>query len=342
MTYDGYGRLKTKHVAEQAPNKHTAYNYNADDTVSSVLDARGASQSISYNARRLVTGITYAAPEGIPSAANVSFAYDARGHRTSMTDGLGSVNYQYNQLSQIISEARTFNDPANSAINGLTKTISYDFNLAGELKTITDPAGAVINYGFDAAGRVNNVTGSSYAGVTTYASGAQYRTWGTLKHLDYGNSRTLDATYNARLQPASFNIPGVMSKTYDYAATGQLRFSSDQLDHRFDRSYSHDHLGRLTEAFSGAEARGEPATSDRPYRQTFTYDGFSHLTNRTSNIWSNPYSMPPTLTPTTAHGWAYDDEGNLLGNGRSTIRTMQLERSAPPQRMRRKARPPEV
>ena len=71
MTYDGYGRLKTRHVPEQQvdPNNgsstdHTTWDYNTDDTVQKITDARGASQTFTYNARHLVTGITYAAPAG--------------------------------------------------------------------------------------------------------------------------------------------------------------------------------------------------------------------------------------------------------------------------------------
>jgi hypothetical protein len=77
-----------------------------------------------------------------------------------------------------------------------------------------------------------------------------------------------------------------MSKTYDYNADGRLRFSSDLIDHRFDRSYSFDHAGRISAALSGAEARGESATDNRPYKQLYSYDGFSHLTERTQRWWS--------------------------------------------------------
>ncbi len=317
FTYDGHGRLRTRHAPEQQTGTATTWDYNADDTVQKVTDARGASQTLSYNSRHLTTGITYAAPVGIPTSPNVSLAYDVAGNRLSMTDGLGSVSYQYNQLSQMTSEARTFSDVGNP-INGVTKTLSYDYDLNGELKSISDPTGATINYAFDTAGRLNAVTGSSFGGVTTYASGTQYRAWGGLKHLNYGNTRTLNATYNSRLQPASFNIPGVMSKTYDYFADGQLRFSSDLLDHKFDRSYSHDHLGRLKQAFSGAEARGEPATNDRPYKQTFGYDGFSHLTNRNSNHWSDFHSLADSYTNNRRDGWDHDAEGNLLASPDAT------------------------
>jgi hypothetical protein len=105
-----------------------------------------------------------------------------------------------------------------------------------------------------------------------------------------------------------------MSKTYDYFADGQLRFSSEALNHRFDRSYAYDHAARITQALSGAEARGEPTTNDRPYKQTFTYDGFSHLTDRNSNIWSSFYSTSDSYSSDRHTGWDYDADGRLLNN----------------------------
>ncbi|MCU1268231.1 MAG: repeat-associated core domain protein [Acidobacteria bacterium] len=125
LTYDGHGRLATKHVPEQAIGTATTWNYRTDDAVEKVTDARGASQTFSYNDRNLVTGITYYAPSGISPTANVSFGYDAAGNRTAMTDGLGSQGYSYDQLSRLTSESRTF-------INVGTYNISYGYNLANE------------------------------------------------------------------------------------------------------------------------------------------------------------------------------------------------------------------
>jgi YD repeat-containing protein len=62
MAYDGYGRLKTRHVPEQNVATATIYTYNSDDTVHTITDARGASVSYGYNARHLVTSKNYNAP----------------------------------------------------------------------------------------------------------------------------------------------------------------------------------------------------------------------------------------------------------------------------------------
>ena len=69
-----------------------------------------------------------------------------------MTDGLGSVSYAYNQLSRMTSETRT--------INGVgTYTLGYDYNLAGELKSVTNQWNAQVSYGYDKAGKLSNVGG---------------------------------------------------------------------------------------------------------------------------------------------------------------------------------------
>ncbi len=87
------------------------YTYFADDTVQTVTDARGATTTFGYNNRGLVTSITYGVPSGVAATPNVSFGYDSAGNRTSMSDGLGSLSYVYNTLSQMTSETRTFHGP---------------------------------------------------------------------------------------------------------------------------------------------------------------------------------------------------------------------------------------
>ncbi len=76
-----------------------------------------------------------------------------------------------------MSETRTFNDPNNSAINNVEKTLSYDYNLTGELKKITDSTGMTINYGYNSAGLVSSVTGADnlFMDISDYASDFQYR-----------------------------------------------------------------------------------------------------------------------------------------------------------------------
>ena len=200
---------------------------------------------------------------------NVSYDYDAAGNRTSMTDGLGSVTYTRNQLSQLTAETRTFTGVGSFTVN-------YGYNLAGLLTSVTDPFGAQVGYTHDSVGRTTAVTGSNFASVSTYASGLQYRAWGALKSLNYGNAKTMAMTYDANLRAATYEIPGLMKKSYQYYNDGRLRFTQDQLitNSKFDRLYRYDHLGRTTMGLTGLEAREQGTTNDRPYKETMAYDAW--------------------------------------------------------------------
>jgi YD repeat-containing protein len=310
MTYDGYGRLLTRKAPEQA--SPTSYTYNADDTTNTVTDARGATKTFSYNNRHLVTGISYSAPTSIPPTAPVSFTYDAAGNRTQMIDAAGSVSYSYDQLSQLVSETRQFNQVSNPL------SLSYEYTLDGSLKKLTvAPSNTVVNYGLDAVGRVTSVTGqgfeSSGVPVSQFATNIRYRAWGGLKHMDYGNTLSLDTNYNNRLQPSSFEISTLMKINYQYYADKKVRYSQHITDDRDDRAYSYDHMGRLVEAKSGAEARGGSQMTG-PYRETFSYNPWGNLTTRETQHWWQPgeyYSFLTTYHNNRRDGWQYDADGRL-------------------------------
>src|SRR5260370_2533621 len=70
MSYDGYGRLLTKHVPEQNADTATVYAYNSDDTVQAVTEARGASGTYGYNNRHEVTSINYNLPARLLPPSN--------------------------------------------------------------------------------------------------------------------------------------------------------------------------------------------------------------------------------------------------------------------------------
>ncbi len=135
MSYDGHARLRARHVPEQEGDTGTTYSYNADDTVNTVTDARGATATYSYNNRHLATNINYGAPAGVVAAPAVAFGYDEAGNRTSMTtDGGagGSLTYLYDTLSQLIAETRQLPGLAGSY------TLSYEYTLSGALKKVSD------------------------------------------------------------------------------------------------------------------------------------------------------------------------------------------------------------
>lgn len=156
-----------------------------------------------------------------------------------------------------------------------------------------------IAYTNDKVGRLTKVGGTSFGNVTEYAKNPQYRAWGALKHLDYGNGFDIDVTYNNRLQAATFNLdntgdsnPATFDKTYEYYNDGMLKLvdnlGTDAFQNRFDRLFTYDFAGRTITAKSGVEAHGGTETNlfYLPYRQAYTHDAFGHVKTRESTLWN--------------------------------------------------------
>jgi hypothetical protein len=105
FSFDGHNRLKTRHVPIQSNGTVTTYNYNADDSPQSMIDARGVTTNYLYNSRAMVTDVSFVLPQNpnpnppITTTNPIHYDYDAVGNRTYMSDGTGNTSYQYNQLS---------------------------------------------------------------------------------------------------------------------------------------------------------------------------------------------------------------------------------------------------
>jgi YD repeat-containing protein len=305
-TYDGYGRLASeKHPIQTTA---TAYTYNADSQPATVTDARGVTQTFTYNNRELPTMISYTG--GAP-LSSVSLGYDGARNRTSMSDGTGSKTYQYNQLSQLTSETKQF-----AGLSG-NFTLSYEYNLAGALKAFTDHVGSRVDYMFNTAGRLTAVNGSGTHSVPAYASNIAYRASGAIKDFDYGNGAHQHLNFNSMLRNTSLTLSlGSTSSTwtFGYHADGKLRKVTDSNNPVFDRAFVYDHVGRLQEARTGSEARGG-TTQDGPFKQTYNYDVWENTVSLTNRLWTEtPVTQSASFTNNRKASWTYDNEGNLLSN----------------------------
>lgn len=330
-TYDGFGRLKTQHLPEQqadtsysASTDHTTWNYNNDDSVASVVDARGVVTSFTYNARRLTTLIEFdssdvPASKNVPSTANMTFTYDARGNRTSMSDGSGSVSYHYDQSGLMDWEERTF-----AALQSLGAfRLSYEYNLGGILKKVTDVHSETsFTETLDKLGRVTEVNAvGSGSTQTQFMANAQYRAWGALESRTEANA-TLSLTYNSRLLPKTYTLTGNFPAEMDYVYNndGSIKFANDQtgtFDIK-DRAYAYDAAGRLQHAYTGQEARNfvdntNLGTPDGPYDHQYLYDHWGNLLQNSGRLWTRTTNTSAIYDVNNrVSAWSYDAEGNVL------------------------------
>ena len=131
-------------------------------------------------------------------------------------------------LGRLASETR--------AIAGISKSISYEYNLDGSLKALHYPSGAAVTYAPDSAGRILSALDS--ADTINYVTSATYQADGQMTGFLSGNGGAFAGiasafTYNKRLQPMnmSANAPSqtVFSIGYDFSGQwniGQITATS--------------------------------------------------------------------------------------------------------------------
>ena len=322
MTFDGHGRMATRHYPIEDAGTFTAWTYNADDTIAVITDPRMAKTAFTYeNAsgvpkRPLVTKIEYTPHSGGVDAPDVTLAYDNAGNRISMdTAGVSNVTYAYDSLSRMTSEAVDFDDLANDL------TIGYTYGITG-LTSITDPFGSEIDYANDKLGRVTVVTGDAFAENTTgnYADNIKYRAFGQVKQMDYkmpGGDSHIKLEYDSglRVTHAETSLAGsttsfLLKADYSYFADGRVAAKDDLLDDKWDRTNKYDFAGRLTFGQFGTDT----ATGKRVYEETVSYNAFSEM-GRTTKYWdmSGGFSASYTNGRKSGPGAAptYDAAGNI-------------------------------
>jgi YD repeat-containing protein len=231
----------------------------------------------------------------------------------------------------MISENRFINGISNPSqpADGAYK-ISYSYNLANQLQGVTDPFGAQIGYTRNTVGQTTSITGSGFAGVSSYVSNIQYRAWGAPKSATYGNDTSSTTTYNARMQPWQFRLTynplgsSIIREDYTYNGDGNLQWLTDLDDtagsnppatlRYLSRGLGYDNVGRVT--------GGVASSGLIPFTQNYGYDAFDNMTSRSGSYYNYTGQQTPTDTATYTNnrrnGWNYDADGRVTSNPASS------------------------
>jgi len=167
------------------------------------------------------------------------------GAATCTYDSAGSETFTYDVLGRVTEVQKV--------ISGTTYTLSYGYNLAGEMTSITYPSGRVVQQSYDNIGRLAAVT----SGATNYASGFGYNTAGQVTGFNYGNGVAASFGYSAeRLQLTSLSyVKGattLLSLAYGYTQGGG---NNGQITSITDNAGTPE-AGRARLRFSGRNPRG--------------------------------------------------------------------------------------
>ncbi len=283
--YDDLGNL----LKEISPDRGTtAYTYDAAGNLKTLLTARNHLIAYHYDALNRLTFTD------TPSTANdITYVYDSCpngvGRLCSVTNNFGSVTYGYGARGYPTSH----------------QSVAYGYTVAGRLRTLTYPSGAVVTYDRDSAGRIYQVR-LTRSGVTQIlAANIGYAPFGPVTALSYGNgltfAQTLDTAYQVRTQ----TVPGVMALDYaQYDGVGNLMQRHDTLAGQSE-AYAYDVLDRLDTASGIFGSRD------------YDYDPNGNRTRLAAGAVTSYIYAPNTNRQTQAAGVAVslDLTGNLTVHG---------------------------
>src|SRR5690242_15821587 len=263
----------------------TTYGYDNAGNVISRTDNRGITTTNWYDALNRLVQTAYS--DGTPTA---TFGYHAGnvanslGHLTSVANGNSTTNYtSFDSMGNVLA--------SNQITTGWTYSFSYTYNLAGGLASETYPSGRVVNNGYDAANRVNAVTGLLQGQTKNYASPILYWPHGGLYYYGAGNGVTPAWYYNSRLQ---------MSDIWARVQNDDNRWLLDM--HNFwGTSDNNGNLQAVNEGYGNSV----PFGALNYFGQTYTYDSVNRLSSGGDAWYSRSFN--------------YDQYGNMWVTGNSGV-----------------------
>src|SRR6266568_3368775 len=346
--YDALGRILSATTPEAGRvcfgsvigSTCNADGYDSFDNLQKRTDARGVLTSYGYDGLNRLTSIGYnVGTSGVPATPGVSFTYGTNaaqfnnGRLITMTDGVGSESYTYNNLGQM--------PQLQKVINGTTYTTSYTFNLASELTQTTYPSNRVVQQSVDAIGRLCEIAPSTTGcGTATspYATGYTYNVGSQATGFKYGNGifaafgyssdrlqlNCLDYSTTNRNGTCAHDSTTKFGLTYSYGTSGSnnglIGGITDSVDTGRNATYTYDALYRLTNAST-------PGSTNYPaWGLSETYDRYGNRSAQSISSGCTGITCPTnSVTPDTATNrisgspYSYDANGNMTNDGSNTL-----------------------
>ena len=252
-TIDGLGNAAAQSSPDTGGTSRIFYD---NGLLKTITDSRGVTTSYTYDALDRVRMVSYS-----DSSPGITFTYDqgsnGAGHLTSFTDESGSTALTYDGFGRIATKTQTSGPPGGQKTLQLIYTWGTSGTATGKLQSVKYPSGARVNYGYDTAGRISDVSVVGADGVTTQVlSGLSYTALGLFKSWVWGNGDWYVRAFDGYGRLVSYplgNSNGTgaaagVTRTLSFDAAGRIVGYSHTTAPNWDQIFGYDGLGRLTSA----------------------------------------------------------------------------------------------
>ncbi len=303
-----------------------SFTYDAVGNVLSSTNRRGQTVTYTYNAAGQVTSKKY---DTTPGVTDLVYHYDAAGNLIQAIDASGSMQMTYDPntdwLTRIEYPSGQFFAFQYDTLGRRTQradqdgnVVNYQYDAAGRLDRMTDGADVlIVDYDYDAAGRLSLKTLGN--GVyTTY----EYDSAGNILHLiNYQPDSTVLSRYDYEYDVSGRRIAMTTLEgtfQYGYDALGQLI----AVRHPDDRvvTYEYDAVGNRRQVIDGSEAIAYTSNALNQYLLVgdvlYEYDLDGNLISKTEDGVTTTYRydienrLIEVETPTDIWTYHYDAFGN--------------------------------
>ncbi|MEA9564009.1 MULTISPECIES: DUF6531 domain-containing protein [unclassified Xanthomonas] len=344
--YNGFGDL----VKLTSPDTGvTSYSYDSAGNRATQTDARGTTTAYSYDALNRLTKVTYPT-----TSLNVAYTFDVTqaactsgetfsiGRLTKMQDGGAITQYCYNRFGDLVRKVQTS--------NGKALVLRYDYTVGGQLRRMTYPDGAVVDYVRNAQGQTTEV-GVTPAGDSRQVvlGNASYYPFGPTAGWTYGNGRTLARQYDLDYRPQAIQDtrPGGLEVGFGFDPAGNLTALTPAGNPTPEIGLGYDTLGRLTGLKDGStgtliDGYSYDATGNRlsakvgAATQAYTYPTDSHRLSAVAGV-ARSYDATGNTTAIggTARQYTYDTTGRMTQARRAGAVTMNYRYNGRGEQVRR-------
>ncbi|WP_407354672.1 RHS repeat-associated core domain-containing protein [Luteimonas sp. R10] len=346
-TYDALDRLVQ---SKDAMGKYTKFEYDAAGRMTKVTDPRGKPTTYVYD------GFGQLWAQTSRDTGTTTFEYNPYGRRTKMTRADGTVTtYGYDGLGRVTSlqaggQTQSFAyDTCSNGKGRLCQVVdpygqidytytpeglpatqqqkigsagfdqSYAYDNMGRLTGISYPNNVAVGYGYR-YGRVRAVTATVNGTTHTIANNVDYRPFGPMAGLSYGNGLAHTRTYDIDGRVTGIytknGSTNVQSLDYLYDMNDRITRMTVGTNGNLTQGYTYDPLGRLLGSDGGYSHAKQSFTWDaNGNRLEQIRDGSltSHATDTASN-------RLLSLSGDRTRALYYDANGNMIRQG-SNIQT---------------------
>ena len=310
--YDSRFRL-CRHRAPEFGDELFAYDNANQLTMTSRGEAAGSTcgtptstirTAFTYDAMGRQTLIDF--PVG---TADITKTYDANGNLKNVNRGNIITAYWYNELDLLGQEYQTH--------NFRIFTIQHLYDSTGNLSGRVLPGGDTVSFDPNGFGEKRAIR----IGSNNYVSNIAYHPNGAEASASYGNGKTFAQTLTQRQNPFDIIVAGsggtAVDLRHSYDARGKITQVLDDLPANFDRTFTYDGRGRLTNA-------GGPWGNI-----VYKYDGLDNFRAKymsggisvdvsypgANNLVDQVYDSRHGVT----QNYSYDTRGNVTSNGKVNL-----------------------